>query len=253
MNLGMYTYTGGALTNGVAMDVMIEMFNREAKKNPNATLNDIKLAAVVQWDADVGPGRAEITHEDGSVDTIEVSSKGSKAKRAPLIELVAGDTLRVIPAENSPNGAKPFTMAVDAASQASIVPGLVDRPTLDSDPNPQDTPEQAAAREWLRSGKTGVSSKTLSHTLLGVPGKISRVDGPYDPADFARCMRLIEKIPSLRERMGEMASVPGWEALAPAWPELEALYQEERDQGSAPRLYARMSELRHPPKRSHKP
>lgn len=254
MNLGMYTYNGTALSNGVAMDVMISLFEREAKKNPKATIDSIKLAAVVQWASSVGPGRAEITHQDGVVDTIEVPATGAKSKTAPLIELQAGDTLRVIPAENTPNpAAKAFTMAVDAAGQASIKPGLVDRPTLESDANPQDTPEQAAAREWLRSGKTGVSSKTLSHTLLGVPQKISRVDGPYDPADFARCVQLIEKVPSLRDRMGEMSGVQGWEQIAPAWNELETLYQEERNQDSAPKLYERMSELRRPPARARKP
>lgn len=245
MGLSMYTYTGQAVSEGVDVMVMVELFKRAAKDNPKATLDDLKFAAVVQWSTAVGPGQAQVTSQDGAVRTIEVAKS---KKRPPLIELLPGETLRLLPAKDN-GAALPFTVAAAPGGIVSIVPGSGERPQTESDPRASDTPDQAAARAWLATGKFGTSSMTLSHTLLGVPETLDRQDGPHDPSDFARCVALVERVPALRARMGEMVAVRGWEAVAPAWDELETLYQQERHNpdGKAPRLYDRLKELRDRP------
>jgi hypothetical protein len=78
------------------------------------------------------------------------------------------------------------------------------------------------------------------------------MDIPYDPDDFGRCYRLLKVMPSWRERLAEVAAVcPQWAPFVEAWGELTALYEDELENGPvtkgvrmAPRLYARMRELR---------
>jgi hypothetical protein len=101
---------------------------------------------------------------------------------------------------------------------------------------------------WWSGPDTGMSSKTIWRVLMGHPATID-VYEPADPADFGRCHRLLHAIPGWRARIGEMARVRGWEHLAPAWDELEALYVEELPSGRAPKLYKRMAELRAMPSR----
>ena len=105
--------------------------------------------------------------------------------------------------------------------------------------------------EWLHNGERGISSNTMVEQLAGLPCRQHKwfSSHPRDPADFARCIRLLDAVPELRERLGEMAAVsPEWAALVREWGQLEALFAEECPrwrQGwrSAPRLYARMQEL----------
>lgn len=101
---------------------------------------------------------------------------------------------------------------------------------------------------WLAGYDTGLSSKTLWCFMTG--SGYGRLAGrglcaPGDPADFGRCYRLLLLAPEWRARMPEMASVRGWEKLAPAWEELTALFEEERTRkdGNAPKLYDRIKEL----------
>jgi hypothetical protein len=80
--------------------------------------------------------------------------------------------------------------------------------------------------------------------MMGKPQRNGRAYEPLDPADFGRCQRLLKAFPEWRERIREMAVYPGWAGLVGAWDMLEALYAEERPKGAAPKLYARMQELR---------
>ncbi len=104
-----------------------------------------------------------------------------------------------------------------------------------------DTPEW----RWFTGGDTGTSSKTIWSVMTGE--HVDRRGIPYDPADFGRCHRLLEKFPQWRARLHEMAIVPGWEPLAEHWDELTALYLEELPTDVAPKLWARMRELRGAP------
>lgn len=101
---------------------------------------------------------------------------------------------------------------------------------------------------WLRSGDCGVSSKTIWSVLSGLPLGLYHREGtrgvPQDPSDFGRCYRLLERFPGWRERLGEVvARYPEWEGLVARWDELSALYEEEVEKDSAPKLYAAMKEI----------
>ncbi len=95
---------------------------------------------------------------------------------------------------------------------------------------------------WWNGPDTGMSSRTIWRVMMGHP-LVEGVFAPADPSDFGRCHRLLHAIPGWRARIGEMAKVPGWERLAPAWDELEALYLEGLTKGRAPKLYDRIDEL----------
>lgn len=105
--------------------------------------------------------------------------------------------------------------------------------------------EVRRAATWLTSGDTGLSSIVLCAAMLG--GDLHRDDHPHDPADLGRCIRLLDRIPEWKPRIGEMAAVSmQWAALVSVWDELEALYRKEEPTGRAPRCYARMRELLEP-------
>ena len=99
--------------------------------------------------------------------------------------------------------------------------------------------------EWIVSGQTGSSSKTIWAALVGVKNSLDP-SVPQDPGDFGRCFRLLTLVPGWRDRLQEVAAAfPMWEPMVTAWDELEKLYTEELedDTGSAPRLYKRMREV----------
>lgn len=108
-------------------------------------------------------------------------------------------------------------------------------------------------RAWLGCDETGLSSWYMAHVLaplagIGSPphptGTMSSDPHPYPhaPSDFARCMGLLSAVPELRPHLAALGEGhgPQWAALAGAWPELEALFEEEKGKGEAPKLYARM-------------
>ena len=105
---------------------------------------------------------------------------------------------------------------------------------------------------WLLGTDTGISSLTL-FSVLSRHGTVARAkigrwqpDAPQDPADFGRCLRLLDLIPSWRGRLNEVVTAhPFWGPLVREWDRLEALYREEvpNHTGNAPRLYAAMQPL----------
>jgi len=52
--------------------------------------------------------------------------------------------------------------------------------------------------KWLANGETGMSSKAMAFTALGVKYK-NACYYPYDPADLNRCLLLLEAAPIVRE------------------------------------------------------
>ena len=104
------------------------------------------------------------------------------------------------------------------------------------------------AMDWLSSGDTGISSKALCAYMLG--GSPASDDSyPRDPSDLARCLRLLERVPEWRERMGEMAQFGAvWKLMAEGWDALTASMVEEvganwERGSSAPKTYAMMREM----------
>lgn len=58
---------------------------------------------------------------------------------------------------------------------------------------------------WLANGETGTSSETMAFWLAF---NIEKEDSghPYDPADFDRCLRLLEAVPELRKQLPAMGT-----------------------------------------------
>jgi hypothetical protein len=98
--------------------------------------------------------------------------------------------------------------------------------------------------EWLMSGDTGMSSKTILSVMENTPLPHG-ASVPYDPSDFGRCHRLLAAFPLYRLRLPQVAEkYPAWVGLVRKWDELTKLYEEELPSGRCPKLYARMQELR---------
>jgi len=102
--------------------------------------------------------------------------------------------------------------------------------------------------EWMMSGDTGISSKTIMCVMTGT--KIRDrfgADFPYDPSDFGRCYRLLKHFPGWKDRLQEVANkYQAWQPLVDNWDELTALYEKEikNKSGRAPKLYEMMRKLR---------
>lgn len=101
---------------------------------------------------------------------------------------------------------------------------------------------------WMLGGDTGVSSETIVRVAAGIePGEDDNFDAPYDPSDFGRCYRLLRKFPELNKKLPLVAKkCKAFAPLVANWDELVALWEEESNNGTgrAPKLYARMKELR---------
>lgn len=103
---------------------------------------------------------------------------------------------------------------------------------------------------WLANGERGMSSDAIVQKATGVRVGDAFHDGtaiPYDPADFRRCVLLVQCYPILRFKLPEMAEVSTqWANIVNHWDELESLYNLEKDNtdGKAPKLYRRLRELR---------
>lgn len=107
------------------------------------------------------------------------------------------------------------------------------------------------AIEWLATGQRGMSAEAIFTHLTGIR---LRSDGkchahPHDQADLRRCRLLLEAVPELQGRIGEMALLSKeWADLAGAWDDLCAQMDTEtpdwRDRaGRAPRTYEMMKQI----------
>lgn len=98
--------------------------------------------------------------------------------------------------------------------------------------------------EWLGSWDTGISSLTIVAVFEGRNAP-DRPDVPHDPSDFGRCYRLLQVAPpAWRANLSRVSErYPAWRPFVDRWSELEALYEEERPTGEAPKLYALMRDL----------
>lgn len=98
---------------------------------------------------------------------------------------------------------------------------------------------------WLIDGNTGLSSKAMAAVWLG--GSSSRIYAPSDPSDFKRCIQFLEQCidPSNRGtlvmQMAEFTT--DWKNIMQNWLKLVELYEEERDQDRAPKLYGLMKSI----------
>ena len=105
---------------------------------------------------------------------------------------------------------------------------------------PQDIKDIA---EWFRGSDTGVSSETMAAIALGA--EKGRFNAPYDPSDFGRCYRLVQKVPAIRnafDRIGKLE--PCFAGILLNWDELCGLYERDLHTGQSKELYRRIKELR---------
>lgn len=111
-----------------------------------------------------------------------------------------------------------------------------------------DIPNHSGLLKWMLSDDTGVSSETIVRIAMGVkPPKYGYFDAPHDPSDFGRCYRLLKQFPDLKGWLPVVAKkCRPFAPLVANWEELESLWEEEskNKSGRAPKLYARMQELR---------
>lgn len=132
---------------------------------------------------------------------------------------------------------------------ATIIADALAKPDMLSTPN-------MGLAAWLYSDDTGTSSRYMAWALaplIGYQGHVKVSDQqqsgyiftPSDPADFGRCLRLIDAVPELRPHLGSLSRNhgPHWSALIAVWDELEALYRQESPSEQCPLLFKRMSEL----------
>ena len=101
---------------------------------------------------------------------------------------------------------------------------------------------------WLLSGDTGTSSKTIFSVMTGMTGRelFDRdiPDIPYDPSDFGRCHRLLKRFPEYRARLPEVAAkYPEWEPFVREWDRMTALYVRDEPTGKNDELYDLMQKL----------
>lgn len=98
---------------------------------------------------------------------------------------------------------------------------------------------QDDTQQWLAGPDVGASSRTLIRFLAfgHVPqGPLERIDHPYDVADFARCVRALERLSELRSKVPSAHVLSAeWANLCTQWDALEALYREELPTGSLPK------------------
>lgn len=83
---------------------------------------------------------------------------------------------------------------------------------------------------WLLNGETGLSSKALASRLMQahINDMVDRSCHPRDPADFNRCLMMLDAIPGLRDRLADAKDLsPQWAALIDRWQEIESLFHSE--------------------------
>lgn len=100
--------------------------------------------------------------------------------------------------------------------------------------------------KWFGTGKVGASSKAMALASIGMAN-----DGSYpcDPADFNRCLLLLEAVPEIRNRMDKVAAINGtWGRLVAKWSEVETCFLDEvgfdwAKAQRAPKTYALMKSI----------
>lgn len=98
--------------------------------------------------------------------------------------------------------------------------------------------------EWFVNGNTGESSRTLA-LWLAEGKRANRVSYPFDPADFNRCVRLLESVPVLRANLHTLPQLSKeWAALYDNWSILEETLRKEMEGGfTAQETYRLMRQI----------
>lgn len=100
---------------------------------------------------------------------------------------------------------------------------------------------------WLRSGETGLSSKTIYSIITGqnVMGTWG-YSHPSDPDDFRRCYLLLKAVPEWCLKLDKMRKVSEvWDRLVDNWDKLSEMLEAAMNSkdGRAPKMYDLMKSL----------
>jgi hypothetical protein len=86
------------------------------------------------------------------------------------------------------------------------------------------------ALEWIVSGDTGISSKTMWAAIMGV--EPCDPDVPYDTGDFGRCYRMCQKCDVSKQDLGVVPiKFPYWKPIIDNWDKLCRLYEAKDYEG----------------------
>lgn len=103
---------------------------------------------------------------------------------------------------------------------------------------------------WFATGRTGLSSCCLAVSLVNQDSaKSVAKEHPRDPADFERCLILLNAVPELRDRLSIMKNVSKeWGFLIDQWEKVEATFKQETGfpslrWHSAPQTYELMQSI----------
>ena len=96
---------------------------------------------------------------------------------------------------------------------------------------------------WAQSRDTGISSASIWQVFTGQ--KLYSEHGvPHDPADFARCYRLLQLCPKWEPRLENVADMfPVWNPFVREWPKLKELYEEALRNGRWEPMYEFIQKL----------
>lgn len=98
---------------------------------------------------------------------------------------------------------------------------------------------------WLAKDNTGLSSEFMVFTALGIKSKRAGCY-PCDPADFNRCLVMLDRVPEVKNFFDVIAqSNPQWAAIIKNWDLIEQTFLEEAGfdwskSQRAPKTYALM-------------
>ena len=98
--------------------------------------------------------------------------------------------------------------------------------------------------QWLANDEdVGLSSKCMAF-VIGFDVIPKRKSYPLDPSDLSRCVKLLERVPKMRDHIYNMKEIsPIWAKLVEHWDELERLLNEEKGSGRCPKTYQLMKKL----------
>ena len=97
------------------------------------------------------------------------------------------------------------------------------------------TAQTQAILEWFATGERGLSSETIARHLIGQPHtgrkSFNGIYTPSDPADFRRCMLLVESLPEPSAAIEQCRSLSKkWTCLVDDWAAItETLKREMAD------------------------
>lgn len=83
--------------------------------------------------------------------------------------------------------------------------------------------------EWMATSNTGTSSKAMAFCAAGLKNNSPFCNGyPSDPSDFNRCLKLLDKVPEIRNHFDEISKLSAvWKATIDNWDKIESTFLNE--------------------------